>query len=162
MKHFTERKHLVNWIMENCTRKTVVRAMDEGGVENLGAFIKLGPFGKPGWAIKVTSEIGKVWIVCVVLRPASERRHGYSIYITPNSELPLPHVPWEHWDGIEDPTDEIASDTLIGLHDGDNPTEYARLRDERRAEIARERGRATSESNKALRARLAKEGYEQL
>lgn len=137
MTHFTERKHLIKWVMQNCTRKSVVRAMDEGVVEHLGAFTKLRPWEQPGWILKVTSDTGKLWIVCVVQRPAFSKQGGFSIYITPNAELPEPYVPWEHWYGGIN----LATKAEWGvnpLYSGDNPSKYARLRDERRAEIAKE------------------------
>jgi len=121
MIHFTERKHLIRWIMQNCTRKSVVRAMDEGTVEHLGAFSKLGPNSEPGWIVKVISEHGKVWTIEII-----PWRHQYGIFI---SDL-LP--PWEYWDGTKDPLDKIANGFPMSLQDGDNPVEYARLRDERR------------------------------
>lgn len=126
MTHFIERKHLIQWLAENCTRKSVVRAMDEGSVENLGTFSKLGPNNQPGWIVLVTAEKGKAWKVEVASRI---RSRGFGIYIT--SWLPETEVviPWEDWDG-----------NLLGrdLYDGDNPTEYRRLRDERRAETKKE------------------------
>lgn len=132
MQHFTERKHLINWIMRNCIRKSVVRAMDEGTVEHLGTFTNLGPGMKnPGWIIRAISETGKVWIVEIVARPFI---NGYGVYIRPNREVPVPWVPWERWAGGAGHPDFPGNP----LYSGDNPVEYRRLKDERRAEIAKE------------------------
>lgn len=109
MIHILERKHLIRWIINNCTRKIVVRAMEEGSVENLGWFTKLGPDEDPGWTVKVTSERGKVWYVEVV-----PRRNRMSVYINENKPM------WGNWDG---------SGTIdICLINGDRPQEYMKLR----------------------------------
>ena len=122
MIHFTERKHLIQWLMENCTRKVVVRAMDEGSVENLGRFRDVGPTPvQSGWIIKVTSDRGKVWALEIIPRPASKRWHGYSIYITDFRVCDNTPISWKNWvgDTYTDP-----------LYCGDNPQEYARLKQE--------------------------------
>ena len=126
MTHFIERKHLLQWLAKNCTRKSVVRAMDEGTVEHLGAFTKLGPNGNPGWITKVMSDTGKVWFVQIVVSIHS-KRHG--IFILEDKveyadegffrvkRITKPVIPWEHWS---------PSDHLFGgepLYDGDNPIE---------------------------------------
>ncbi len=127
MIHFFTRKHLLDWLILNCTRKTVVRAMGEGAIEHLGAFIKLGPHELPGWIVKVTSNRGKSWYVEAVKHPTHKR---YCIFVTQNSM----RIPWEQWDG-GDGLDPIAGSTPMPLYDGDNPIEYGRLRDERRRKI---------------------------
>lgn len=119
MTHFITREDLLQWLERNCTRKAVVRALQEGTVEHLGAFTKLGPNSNPGWIVKIISEIGRAWSVEIV---AEKKR--YSIYINAG----LSRIPWEYWDG-----------GLLDrkIFDGDNPEKYARLRDERRAEITK-------------------------
>ena len=122
MQHFIERKHLLQWLAKNCTRKAVVRAMDEGTVEHLGAFINIGPVPvQSGWIVNVTSDTGKVWTLEVVPRPASKRWHGYSIYITDHIAYDDDSILWKYWDGDD------FTDTLFC---GDNPAKYERLRDE--------------------------------
>ncbi len=126
MQHFIERKHLLQWLAKNCTRKSVVRAMDEGTVENLGTFSKLGPDNSPGWIILVTAEKGKAWRIEVASRI---RSRGFGVYITPWLPNTGVKIPWEYWNG------GILDNNL---YDGDNPTEYGGLRDERRAKIEEE------------------------
>ena len=105
-----------------------MRAMDEGSVEHLGAFKDIGPIPvQPGWIVKVTSDTGKVWTLEIVPRPASKRWHGYSIYITSHITYDSHSMRWEHWAGF--------ANVNFLLYGGDNPQEYARLRDERRKEL---------------------------
>ena len=131
MQHFTERKHLIRWIMQNCRRRSVVRAMDEGSVELLGAFTdSLGPYDSSGWIVKVTSgDTGKVWYVEIV-----SNKGRYSIYLLvldmPNGEH-VKDLPWERWSGV-DPDDTYLVENRNPLFDGDNPREYARKRNEQR------------------------------
>ena len=132
MQHFTEIKHLIQWLIKNCPRKAVVRAMEEGSVEHLGAFTELGINHIPGWLVKVTSERGKVWLVGVTSRP---EQRDFRIFVSDCYGCFRLPVPWEYWDGIEDPLDYIASDSPMPMWDGDNPIEYARLRDEQRQKI---------------------------
>lgn len=134
MIHFTERKHLIHWITQNCTRKSVVRAMDEGTVENFGAFRDIGPVPvQSGWIVKVTSDTGKIWTLEIVPRPASKRWHGYSIYITGHIAYDDSSILWDHW-----LYDNVAEPFTNPVYIGDNPTEYARLRDERRKELTKD------------------------
>lgn len=130
MVHFITREDLLQWLEKNCTRKAVVRAMQEGLVEHLGAFTKLGPNGNPGWIVQVTSAVSPVraWDVEVV---AEGKRYGIYIRIAVST-------PWEYWNG-----------GLLDreIFDGDNPVKYARLRDERKAEIAKQN--RISESTKS-------------
>ena len=109
MIHFIERKDLIRWLAKNCTRKAVVRAMDEGSVELLGVFARLSPKSESGWLVQVTSNTGKIWNVEVI-----PRHKRVAIFM---SDL---KPPWERW---------IGSDSNP-LYSGDNPEEYARLRDE--------------------------------
>ena len=129
MTHFLERKHLIQWLAKNCARKSVVRAMDEGTVELLGSFKYLGRMRESGWIVKVTSDTGKIWYVEIV-----PWRKRLAIFI---SDL-LP--PWEDWDG-----DNFTNQ----LWCGDNPAEYARLRDERRAKIEEE-NRASEDKEQGI------------
>ena len=126
MVHFITREDLLQWLEKNCTRKAVVRALQEGTVEYLGAFTKLGPNSRPGWIVRVTSETGRIWHAEIV---AEGKRYGIFIHRGPKI------LPWKYWDGIEDPLDEIASESPMPLYDGDNPVRYARFRDEWRAEM---------------------------
>lgn len=122
MTHFIERKDLIRWVEQNCTRKSVVRAMQEGSVENLGMFSNIGPTPcTDGWIVRVKSERGKVWLLEIV--PTGARKFG--IYIT-ECMTPDDSVLWEYWCPCD------PSFGINPLYAGDNPTEYGRLRDERR------------------------------
>jgi len=121
MIHFIERKHLLQWLTKNCARKVVVRAMDEGAVEHLGSFTALGPNGDPGWIVKVISNSQKVWFVEIVSSVHSRR---FGIFI-PKDDW---RIPWECWNGC-------PAGVGNSLYNGDDPYEYARLRDKRRTEI---------------------------
>lgn len=127
MTHFTQRKHLIDWLLRNCTRKTVVRAMEEGSIEHLGSFSKLGPKNKPGWIVLVTSERGKPWFIEVVSRL---KLGGFGVYITEVRKNTTFPVPWKYWQGDVIRRPDVPRE-LYDLWDGDNPTEYERLRDER-------------------------------
>ena len=124
MVHFISREDLLYWLEKNCTRKAVIRALQEGLVENLGTFSKLGPNGNPGWIVQVTSAISPICAWDVEIIPERKR---YGIFIRIATD-----IPWEYWNG-----------GLLDrkIFDGDNPDKYARLRDERKAEIA-EKNRA--------------------
>ena len=111
--HFMTKKDLLRWLEQNCTRKAVVRALQEGTVEHLGAFTMLGPWKNPGFIVKVTSETERVWIVEVV---SSYNR--WAVYIQGFEG----YIPWRYWSGT-------ADSISMPLHDGDNPIKYARLRD---------------------------------
>ena len=127
MTHFIERKHMLQWLAKNCTRKSVVRAMDEGIVEHLGAFANLGPNKDPGWVVKVMSSRNKVWFVEVV---ASVHSKSFGIFISKGGWK----IPWEDWSGGAG----YPHSPDKPLYSGDFPIEYRRLRDERRAEIEEE------------------------
>ena len=96
--------------------------MDEGAVELLGTFTKLGPNKKPGWIIKVTSETGKAWDIEMI--PDRKRIQLYIREILQFADDHIGDIPWEYWDGDENYV--IGHNTL---YTGDNPNEYARLRD---------------------------------
>jgi len=133
MIHFLSREDLLQWLEKNCTRKAVVRALQEGLVEHLGAFTKLGPNGKPGWIVQVTSAVSPVRAWDIEIIP-ERKRCGVFIRVATDT-------PWEYWDGIQG-FDEIASEEPMPLYDGDNPDKYWELKNERKTEIA-EKNRAS-------------------
>ena len=119
MTHFITKEDLLQWLEKNCTRKAVVRALQEGLVEHLGAFSKLGPNGNPGWIVQVTSAVSPVCAWNVEIVPEHKR---YGIFIKVAID-----TPWEYWDGPGH-----WNETLNLLWAGDYPIKYARLRDEHR------------------------------
>ncbi len=125
MIHFTRRRHLIDWLLRNCTRRVVVRAMEEGTVEHLGSFRHLGPAPtQAGWAVRVTSERGKVWVVEVVSRL---KAGGFGVFIVDWEEGTSDPVLWQHWQGDADHKLGVPQE-LYDLWEGDNPIEYSRLR----------------------------------
>ncbi len=141
MTHITRRKHIIQWLIRNCSRKSVVRAIEEGMVEHLGSFSNLGPAPtKPGWIVKVTGEHGTVWLVEVVGRL---KLGGFGVYITHVRNYNDDSVVWHHWQGDTMNIDPTVPRELYDLWEGDNPIEYARLRDER--------NRETEEANRKIK-----------
>lgn len=104
------RNDLICWLENNAPRKAIARAVQEGQVENLGAFEGVAPGFRPGWIVKVASRFKKVWYVAVILKDSC-------LY----GALILDAVYWVLWCGDQ-------SDNK--LYQGDNPLLYEKLRDE--------------------------------
>jgi len=99
------RNELIDWLEKCKPRRSIVRAIQEGQVENLGAFdLSSGP----GWIVKVTSVFDKVWYVKI------------TPFLNFYGTVLIADVPWELW--IGDKSDNK-------LYQGDNPQEYKLLRD---------------------------------
>ena len=112
MIHIRNREELIDYVEKHCKRKAIVRAVQEGSIECLGAFSKLGPYDKPGWILRLISQpSGNVHIVEVVEDPEKRR---YGIYV--NRTI----VPWKCW---------VGSPTGNVFGSGDNPKRYRRLRE---------------------------------
>lgn len=105
--HIRTRNELIDRLGENTSYRSIARAIQEGQVENLGAFNL--PSG-PGWIVKVTSAFNKVWYTKITPLPKSN--YCGTVLIV--------GVPWEHW--IGDKSDNK-------LYQGDNPLLYKELRD---------------------------------
>ena len=110
--HFQSPLHIVSWLGQNCARKAICRAINEGQVEFFGGFNPIPPTTHPGWIMRVTSVHGRTWYVAVI---CYDRRYGIRI---------LRDVPWDKWYGTD-------SRGVFGppLYRGDNPEEYKILRE---------------------------------
>lgn len=113
MIHFQSKNDILDWLMDNCPRRPIVRALDHGKVEFLGGFDLIPPSTLPGWILKVTSIYGGKWNVAIL---ANNIKHIYEIRIIKN-------IPWKNWVG------ELNGIMRIELFCGDNPETYRRLRD---------------------------------
>ena len=109
-KHFRSRTDMIEWLIANCPRPAVVRALQANRVEFLGGFTKIPPSNLPGWIFKVQSA--KITNVCIL---ANDLKHRYEIRI-------VKHVPWENWHGMFHGI--LMKDSL---HSGDDPLQYKEL-----------------------------------
>ena len=108
MIHFQSKDNIIDWLIENCPRPAIERALIDGRVEFLGGFSLIPPSALPGWILKVTSIFGGEWNVAIL---AHSIKHDYEIRI-------IKSVPWKNWVG-----------TNNKLFSGDNPLRYKELRD---------------------------------
>jgi len=106
MNHFRDRYDVIEWLIATCKRQTVVRALETGKIEFLGAFYFLPPTGSLGWCLNVKSEYGKEWSIAVVPD------------LTTIWAIRLKQIPWKDYVGG---TSE--------LYQGDHPEKYVLLRD---------------------------------
>jgi len=107
------RNDLINWLENNAPRRAIARAIQEGQVENLGAFEEVAPDFQPGWIVKVTSIHKTIWFVVIHIW-----HREFKSFIRND-------VPWEKWIG------EFANNKL---YQGDNSLQYKELRDEKSTE----------------------------
>ncbi len=110
MNVFTTRADLLGFISTHIVYKYIRRAiMDDGKVENLGAFsIPAKGFKEPGWVVKVTTPYKVVHYISVLCQ------EQYRLVVT-NSE---PN--WKYWAG-EGCSNEV--------YYGDRPDEYKKLKE---------------------------------
>ena len=106
--HIRNRNDLIEWLDNNAPQRAIARALQEGQVENLGAFEQVSPGSGPGWIVKVTSVHNKVWFVAIY------HRQKFRCFVRDLEPC------WKNWIG------EFAKNKL---YQGDKPLEYKRLRD---------------------------------
>lgn len=117
MIHFQSKDQIIDWLMDNCPRPAIARALDYGKVEFLGGFKPIPPSALPGWILKVTSIYGRKWIIAIL---ANDIKHIYEIRI-------MKTVPWKNWVGIDRLFNhKNFRDTLFS---GDHPELYKELKD---------------------------------
>ena len=92
---------LITAIRNNVSRRAIIRALEEGTVENLGGFETIQEMS--GYLVRVTSRYGREWIVGLLYRRGMNKIH-FKL---------LPEVPWEKWLGVQYPHSELIN--------GDNP-----------------------------------------
>ena len=110
MIHFQSRENIIDWLIDNCPRPAIERALIDGRVEFLGGFNPIPPSTLPGWILKVISLHDKQWIIAVL---ANDIKHVHEIRI-------IKTILWENW---------IGTDHCNKLFSGDNPKKYKELRD---------------------------------
>lgn len=114
LEHFRTRLDMINWLIANCPRPAIVRALKSNRVEFLGGFSKIPPSDLPGWIFKVKMLSGKIKNVCIL---CNDDKQKYEIRIVKN-------IPWINWSGI------FGDILLTGrLNSGDNPIAYKELYD---------------------------------
>lgn len=106
--HIRNRNELISWLENNAPFRAIARAIQEGQVENLGAFEAV---SIRGWVIKVTSKFNKIWYIKITPLP---KLNFYGTVL-------INAVPWEFWIG------ETYQDNK--LYCGDNPKRYKELRE---------------------------------
>lgn len=107
MIHFQSKENIIDWLIDNCPRPAIVRALECGIVEFLGGFKPIPPSTLPGWILKVTSIHDRKWNVAIL---ANGIKHIYEIRI-------IKSVPWKNYCGGK-----------LSLYQGDNPEKYKGLR----------------------------------
>lgn len=112
--HIRNRNDLIKFLEINAPLRAIARAVQEGQVENLGAFKQVFPGSAPGWIVKTISKFNKTWYVAI---QASD--HDFKIRI-------IDVVLWKFWIG------EFANNKL---YRGDKPLQYKELRDDRSESI---------------------------
>lgn len=100
---------MLEWLIKNCPRSAIVRALEANKVEFLGGFNLVPPSDLPGWIFKTRTK--NVCILC------NDKKHKYEIRI-------VKRIPWEHWHGV------FHGILMIdNLNSGDNPLLYKELHD---------------------------------
>lgn len=112
-RRFRNRTEIVEWLIDNCPRPAICRALEGDSMEFLGGFTKIPPSDLPGWIFRIVMvKTGKVKNVCIL---ANQVKHKYEIRI-------IKHVPWEYWGGI------VGGIFMPHrLNAGDNPNLYMEL-----------------------------------
>ena len=105
--HIRNRNDLINYILDHEPYKAIGRAIEEGDIENFGAFTSLVNFTKEhGWIVKITSKAKKTWYLAVVADTGQ-------IWIVYN-------VSWGSW---------VGEMYYGNLNRGDNPKIYKEKKD---------------------------------
>jgi len=106
MVHFRDRYDVIEWIIATTPRRSILRAMEEGRIEFLGAFEELPPDGLSGWILNVESPGHNTEFVIGVIPDLESTK-----------AILFNHIPWTKYKGG---TSE--------LNQGDDPEEYKLLR----------------------------------
>ena len=103
---------MIEWLIDNCPRKSICRALQANEVEFLGGFTKIPPSNLPGWIFAVRLP-GKIKNLCIL---ANDKKLKYEIRI-------VKCVPWENWNG------GFYEKYFPGnLQSGDKPLTYEELK----------------------------------
>lgn len=117
MIHLQSKENIIDWLIDNCSRPAIARALDQGKIEFLGGFKPIPPSTLPGWILKVISIHNKQWNIVVL---ANDTKHCYEIRI-------IETVPWKNWVGTAFWNDDRFREKLFS---GDNPELYKEMRDD--------------------------------
>lgn len=117
MIHFQSKDNVIDWLIDNCPRRSIVRALEKGKIEYLGGFSQIPPSALPGWILKVTSIYGGKWNVVVLV---NDKDHRYEIRI-------IKTVPWKNWLGVAFWDKNCFAHELLS---GDHPKKYKELKDD--------------------------------
>lgn len=100
---------MIEWLIANCPRPSIVRALEANKVEFLGGFNLIPPSNLPGWIFRVITLAATERDVCIL---ANDKEHKYEIRIVKG-------VPWKHWQGM------FGGILLVNrLNSGDHPLRY--------------------------------------
>jgi hypothetical protein len=112
VEHFRTRLDMINWLIANCPRPALVRAIKANRIEFLGGFSKIPPSDLPGWIFKVKLLSGEIKNVCIL---ANDKKLRYEIRLTKN-------ISWKNWCGV-------FHGVLMkhSIQSGDNPLQYKEL-----------------------------------
>jgi len=113
MIHFQSKENIIDWLIDNCPRPAIERALIDGRVEFLGGFDQIPPSTLPGWIVRVVSIYSKQWNVAIL---ANNIKHIYEIRI-------IKSIPWKNWMG------ELNGIMRNKLFSGDYPQKYKELKD---------------------------------
>lgn len=116
MIHFQSKDNIIDWLIENCPRPAIERALIDGRIEFLGGFDPIPPSILSGWILIVSSVYNKQWNVAIL---ANDIKHIYEIRI-------IKSIPWENWVGKNHCNNCGFYNKLFS---GDNPERYKELRD---------------------------------
>lgn len=112
--HIRIRSDLIHWLESNAPTGAIARAIQEGSIENLGAFERLSRTNPDsGWIVKVTSRFNRVWYVAVRVNLNVKGTFYASIFRGKS-------ILWEYWCGDR---------SKNKLYQGDDPKLYKGLRD---------------------------------
>jgi len=113
-----DRAKLLAIVASTAPYPAVRRAYEgEGKFEVLGGFSLIPPGTLPGYIVRVTSANGPVYLLGVVQDPYTHNWHSGVV----------DRVPWDRWDG-----DKVSGQGYSNYR-GDNPAEYAVLKEKANA-----------------------------
>ncbi len=107
--HIRNRNELIEYLESHAPSKAIARALQEGRVENLGAFNQILLDFNRGFIVKVISRFKKTWYVAI-----------YASFLEWKVQI-IDTVPWNEW---------IGGFAANKLYQGDNPKQYEEKRNE--------------------------------
>ena len=113
MQRIDTRTQLINFICENISQPTIVRAChhSEGRVQVLGGFKLVPPSFHPGWIVSITSVFGRTWHVAVT---SDDHRHIFKTWV-------VQLIPWRYYIG------KVGQE--YSIYNGDNPEQACLARE---------------------------------